>query len=426
MRELVSHPERAESVELCRFRHGLTMEAQNMDDPGRAFSARAIHAVLETEDSPLATLIAAYVGLRKECDVPEKLNILHSSLIYFARLDGRPVPLSPDANHENLTRLTELYQKVTADTATEAEELSYKKFAWALFGRELNTTTASRYAPTEHVIQAVSDRFPDGVRAADIGSSIGLGLKVMALKSQLGPQIFPHVDVLGSRDRVHKRRTAAYNQTLALPPRLKQAYGIDIENPLDPDTQLWAESNLRHKEQANERFMQAFHWLIQAQPDNILFKHVDFTDKNHIGQFIDEVGPQNVDVAIYNTSFYQMARIQQKTALEPLPDMLAPNGIALLQDAVKVTGPGLFDVELDPSSWQEKKRFPWSTLVYDNAHPENGWQPLFHAEDSRFARIRLGSGTLAIRGVQMRPEEWLSAANLAQPDVHLPTPRSAS
>ena len=417
----------AESTQYSRFRQGLAADSQDLRDPGRAFSAQAIEPILDDESSPLAPLLTTFVSLRKECDTPEKLNILHSSLIYFARLDGRDVPQTLDANRENIRRLGELYEKALSDTATPEEEDRYKKVAWALVGRELNTTTASRYGTTEHMAQVASERFPGGALIADIGSSTGVGLKVMSLKQQFGQAAFPHVDILGSRGRVHKRWTAAFNEVLSRPTQLRQALAIDIEDPHDPDTQLWAESNLRHKEQANEHFMRMYRWLMQEQPDNVLFKHVDFTDKNNIEGFVEEVGAGKIDLAIYNTSFYQMARVQQRTALEPLPQMLSPNGIALLQDAVRVTGPGLFDVEINPASWSDRKRLPWTTLAYDNANPENGWQPLFHSEDSRFRRIVLGSGTLAVHGTQQTPAEWLNAASSpARPSVHLPAPRIPS
>jgi hypothetical protein len=393
------------SSELHELFEGLEQDSQRPGDHIRARMSQEFICVLQ-DPSPLRVYVDNAMMLRSEYGLAEKVNLLHSAFLYVNELEGRKFPHDAATAAQTVRHVAELCNN---PTGSRRDDKLLQEFTDALFFKELQTTMPARYALGEIVMQATRERYPGGVEVLDVGSSIGQGLKSLALKHRtLG---FPVPRVLTKKGTEDEEATIDLYLRMTQPSVFREGWCVDIKDVRDRRVQTWARTNLRPVEYNDVNFMRDWEKISDSNPDNVHFAKLDFKNHNQVDRFMDKRGDKKFDIALFNTVLYQMDRNEDDLAnvLLGIEHVIDPEvGIALAQDSFKVTGNKITDIEITPENWGSR----WTCAAYDMLQeklaPGTGWQELAHAPNSRFDVLHLQPGTLVINGLRRTLREWIA------------------
>jgi hypothetical protein len=406
--------------EMQELFEGLEEDSQKLNDPIRATMSRELTRTLQ-DPSPFRVYVDNAMAQRCEYGLSEKINLVHSAVLYLNELQGRKYPRDPRDAAETVKRTADICNSPISNQRTDR---LLGEFTDALFYKELQTTMPARYAMAEMVMQATRDRYPQGVEVLDVGSSIGAGLKSLAHKHRtLG---FPVPRVLTETGEEDQEGTIDLYLRMSQPSIFREGWCIDIKDIRDTRVQKWARANLRPAERNNPNFMQDWESLNESDPPNVHFAKLDIRNTNQVDRFMDERQNKKFHMVLGNTVFYQIARSEDDLTkvLQSIEYILEPDtGIALAQDSLKVTGNHVTDLKMTPEDWTTL----WTCAAYDmqQQQPQSkaGWQELATAPNSRFDVLHLQPGTLVINGLRRTLREWISIAYEETDKFSAPTRR---
>jgi hypothetical protein len=202
--------------------------------------------------------------------------------------------------------------------ATQPNSLAVTKFEANMYQRNIATNFPGRYMPLEMLLQVLGDRFPDGVRMADFGSSVGAGINWQLRKDELDQRYkmlmkFAHVAEFGNP---RSDLTEKANEILDLLPILRDVVEIDIQSVYSPNKEIngqrgdmmydpafgeWARFSFRAKERHDPAFMDMFKELVRYKPDLVKFYMGNLLVEHHLKQF-EELHASEEKFDVFNMS----------------------------------------------------------------------------------------------------------------------------
>ena len=311
--------------------------------------------------------------------------------LYVDDFPANPDYLRSDHWQEIFRHVPEVLDDTSDTNNPRQEALSYR-----LAFMNVQTTVPSRYALPEIVMQAVKNRFPEGITWWDIGSGAVLGPRQLVFKDK-----YPFENVNAGDITATKLANAA----LAAKSVLRHCVAIDLL-PYDSNTVLNARASLRpQKEILNEAFINRFDGLAKEPLKNIQTVDCDISNPQEVARLDSHTGSERPQVVTLITAAHQMNKEGVlQPALKNIQQRLDENGIIILQDFVHLSR----DREKRLAfyqRWHQPGRY--RTLVFDAANPERQWQTLITSEDSRALQIRFASGKLALEGATVTLPELL-------------------
>lgn len=401
MSEFGTYPYHDEPDEaLKKLRGGFEAEGNAVTThPATAALARAIVRHSEA-GMPLTELLGIAAFLRPHSELPERMNVIRSSVMHYSDETGLPPPHDDESADELLGLLTATRYFAQAGTANDAEVELDEAFNNMLI-EPLHTTMPSRYTLADLLLQLDPGRLPrDGAFVLDKACSVRLGLNAIALKQcheLLGGTFpFPHVDVRDPDGRQNEHLAHRFNSIIRnTPSRLRYGIGIDLL-PEDQESLDKAKANLTLEERSSAKFMETFHALGEATPANIQYRKADLINKQEMERFKQSVGPESFDLILSLMFMYMLTEAERAMVLETSYELAKATGRILMIDSFDITGKGLTDISINGKRWRDEETMPWTAAVYDKKYPELGWQEIARSDTSRFLKIKLGTGKIAV------------------------------
>lgn len=389
-----------------RFWNEIEKQADgNLTDP----SAAALFSVLSEVPtrSTLGAAICDYLSSHPRNNLSEHVNMVRSTIVMYTIQSGGEIPGTQEQWREQITNIEHDLNAHTNNQLAEGGRGRVEQLfvTLELNARSLQTNVASRYNTVEFLSQVMAHRFSRGVSIADVGCSAMQGLNMLAMKDEYG--IEP-VRVYGPTGKVSNKYTSRYNQIISGPSAFRFGIGIDAHPVISEHDLTWNKANLRLAELRDPQFMEQYNRLASVNPTNVTFEWKDFSSKGDIQDLQDKYKHDKPNIFTFLTMLYQLNPDERTIALSSVPDLISENGLVIVQDAARPTGPELKDIQITGDNWHDDNEEPYCTMVYDMQNPGLGWQIIAYGiKGSRFNRIRLGAGKLAVRGELMNAAEYL-------------------
>jgi hypothetical protein len=335
-----------------------------------------------------------------------------------------------------------LFDEVEMNRRAIREMLKDESVFWDFDGdlqhREVQSNVAERYKAFKLIAHMYRDRLGSDPSILDVGCSLNLGLKKMALS---GHHTFDSIEVLAqSRGEVAKDYDLerAANKLIASRLAIGASMGVDVFSP-DFNNIEWVRScsfypgellkparimtfdDLSHKEVAgigfhrgdftNDQEMAGLptnfaktQWQNKRSRDEVtqesLFEMAKFMGERHREKGL-------FDMAVFCTSMYLMDQEQRLKSIERARGLVRRSGIIVIQDFAELD-------PREPTGLQFHENFsydtyPYRTYVISPRGPEIRPQHIFSWENGRAHKLRLESGRLSVKGEVKTPAQLIGS-----------------
>jgi hypothetical protein len=315
-----------------------------------------------------------------------------------------------------------------------------ESFFWDFDGdmqhREVQSNVAERYKAFKLIAHMYRDRLGSDPSILDVGCSLNLGLKKMALS---GHHTFDSIEVVtqnrGEAARDYDLERAA-NKLTASRLAIGASMGVDLFSP-DFNNMEWVRScSFYPGELLKPARIMAFDDLSHKDVAGIGFHKGDFTDEEEMAKLPtnfaktqwqnkrsrEEITQESLlemskfmgekhreeklfDMAIFCTSMYLMDQEQRLKSIERARRLVKRSGIIVIQDFAELD-------PQEPTGLQFHENFsydayPYRTYVVSPRGPEIRPQHIFSWENGRAQKLRLESGRLSVKGEVKTPTQLI-------------------
>jgi len=372
-------------------------------DPQTAALYKALLAQRETSLTPVLIEAADFRIDRQGQTSSGAVGAVRSALAtYFSAVE----PGFSDADRTTPEAWETPLKRLNDDLASlDGDEIG--DFLYNLSFRPVATTLHYRALPPELMLQLVSERFPQGAKHLDVGSS-GMITTRWQHRKQPGPLNFSEV-YIPHDDNPSDTRIIVTNKANAIvnrPSLLKESVCVDIVPVYHQDRQRydggfenWLKGCVRSSERNDAEFMAVLEALLQPDPTdkNITFSLQDLTTARDQALFLEEQ-PELFDFITANNMIHQIQPTKRYGLLDFLTTRLSPNGLLIIDEFVylhpaNLKKPATFKNVRVYDHWHIPNRH--RTLYYDNLNPVKCVQEaLSFSDNSRVRKPRVESGTL--------------------------------
>lgn len=337
----------------------------------------------------LTTMVhKAYIGRQGEPPPPSGFwYLVRAATVKQLMQDTRP-----GYDLETFNRYPSLWRPYIHDILLSSDR--WGELTFDIMGRQLSTNRVSRRNSLLGFLGLARQRFGEQVDVLDLGCSLNLILKAIALQ-------YPRreLQVMGSQTlRPSPKRTAQLKENvLSNAPELGCGYGVDfIDFERVYQGLNWVKSCPYPKEILEEilnpsgqnEFSQLLNAEVPAGRVGLFVGNMT-SDEEMAG--LDKVtGGRRFDIATFIFSAYQTGK-KWPEALGIAKQHVRPDGFIFVMGHVRD----------DPNDKTELQFLNYwhphavRSYVLDMAAPEQGWQEIFRS-DGRFKRVWLGAGSIAV------------------------------
>jgi hypothetical protein len=301
------------------------------------------------------------------------------------------------------------------------------------------TPVESRYYNDELLAQLLLERFPDGVRALDIGCSLMIGSLMLMHKAELPPLHYGSVTYRppGSRRIINLtekadeivNRPPAYREIVAVDPiavfeerdepykavkerlaRNNPGVPVRIRPQYDERFVSYSLNGLRPSERNDAAYMSDLRRLLalkenawkEGRNSGVTFEQVNLVHPIEVEGFRTKY-PEPFDVIFMNYVTQELRPDDQVRLHKHAFSLLSDNGIIVYQHQAYISGhvPKPAPIEaVQPYTRYASQ--PWKSQMHvvDRLHPvkPDGVQKMMNAYDNRWHDIRVATGKLVVNG----------------------------
>lgn len=300
-----------------------------------------------------------------------------------------------------------LKQKINAALAKPAPETPQEEqLALNLQSRRVQTSLSDRYTSIEVAVQALRERFPEGIRWLDIGSGIMQGPNRLFRKDE-----FPlHIQaMLNASGHENEELTAKVRALLKRPSLFKECVCVDTQNVylpsrdmFDPRVLEWARGSLRPGEFSSPEFMRTFEGLAASKHPGISFEWLNVLRPADADTFEKRHPGKQFDLISLVTTAHQMPRVVFQAIMQWADSKLSDNGLLWMKDFGHLAGRHnslqhpYGNVRMF-THWHLP--FRYRDFFADNQQLLPGFQEAFRYKDnSRCMKMTTSTGRLALNG----------------------------
>jgi hypothetical protein len=263
-----------------------------------------------------------------------------------------------------------------------------------VMGRQLSTNRVSRRNSLLGFMSLARERFGEEVAILDLGCSLNLILKAIALQ-------YPRREVQVMRPNTLrpsvKRTTQLARDILPNAPELGYGYGVDLLDFVKTYQGLsWVKSCPYPREILEETLNPAgpseFNQLLDAPvpAEQVKLFVGDMTSEAEMSRLDYETGGMRFDVATFIFSAYQTGKAWPE-ALRLAKQHVRPDGFIFVMGHVRHNPDDKTQLQFLGHWHPHAVR----SYVFDLADPNQGWQEVFRS-DGRFKKVWLGAGSVAL------------------------------
>lgn len=311
-------------------------------------------------------------------------------------------------------------ETLKSDLRTQESMAVQALYAGSTF-REAATPVASRYYSDELLAQAISERYPNGARGLDVGSSIFGGPLQLIHKAEF-PMWFNSVVTTDLGGAVADLTPNA-NRLLAKKPMFREIVATDVFPVYYEERQSYDIGNLRFSlsglrpserngrpDSSEPPYIQALGALINKKQKNkreytkdsrVTFQQANLLNPVDLANFKDKY-PEPFDVIIGNFVTQELSPHAQREMHKALCGLLAENGILAYNHQARID-PALAGRPVGIEHVQHLSDYAvseWSSYnhVLDMLNPVRGLQEMMSFYDNRCVDVRLSMGKLVVNG----------------------------
>lgn len=308
--------------------------------------------------------------------------------------------------------------------------------------REVQSNVVERYKAFKLIAHMYRDRIGTYPEILDVGCSLNLGLKKLALNQRYP---FDSIEVGQKKPggfETKRDMTRAANTLLASRLAIGASLGVDVfmaPGNDNVDTKEWVRAcSFYPSELLKPALLMEFNDLQSEAENRVTYFSGDFTNedemenlhiqyssrkwefenpnyKNSEQSLLELVtrlqGPHPdeglFDMVIFSTSMYLMSWHQRVRALKRAKKLAKPTGLIVVQDFAEKRPSGNTKLRFHNDFMYDA--MPYRTYVIDPKSPETDPQMIFAWETGRCQRLQLGLGRIAVGGKLRAPEELLSS-----------------
>lgn len=304
------------------------------------------------------------------------------------------------------------------DDLTSDRSMAMSSARASLYFRVAATPVKERKAPQALVGQFIKDRYPDGIRALEVGSSLGVGALQLLYKDQFALE-FEKVTIARADQDTELEITDKANEVVSRPLHFKQIVCVDkfpfyYEDRMQYDiaNARFALNGLRPSERNNQAYMDTVRALLDKKqvgsgsydPEcQAVFHRADMLNPQELGDFSHRF-PGTFDMIAADYVTQELPAEDQLKLHHTLLSLLADNGVLLYNHQARLEPPNV----PRPASIDHVEHFStYATIpfrgnmhIVDNLHPVQGIQePLSYYDNRcRWTRLRAGGGCLVVKG----------------------------
>jgi hypothetical protein len=174
-----------------------------------------------------------------------------------------------------------------------------------------------------------------------------------------------------------------------------RANGIDIW-PIGRDVEqsAWVEScSLKPLERIKPKHLTQYRNLDRYESDRVGFIWGSFADEQ-LDLSQNGVELQSQDLIAFLTTLYQVPEFARHRQLENAKKYLKPDGVIYIQDFAKLESDDATMLDFPEHQFEEK--FGYRGFVFENAHPERGFQEVWRFSNGRCAAITVNLGAACL------------------------------
>ncbi|MBX4199329.1 class I SAM-dependent methyltransferase [Candidatus Saccharibacteria bacterium] len=308
--------------------------------------------------------------------------------------------------------------------------------------REVQSNVVERYKAFKLIGHMYRDRIGDNPEILDVGCSLNLGLKKLAID---GRYPFGRIEVGspgGEGFISDEQLTDAANILLASRLAIGASMGVDVfisHNNDNADTKEWVRAcSFYPRELLKPALLMEFNDLQSetggttgyytgdfsnsAEMENLHIhfsqlkweaEHPEYKSSHEsLMELIERLhGPhpdeEIFDMVTFSTSMYLMSWHERIRALKRAKRLVKPTGLIVIQDFAEQVPLGKTKLRFHNNFHYDS--MPYRTYALDPRAPELDPQHIFSWETGRCQRLRLGLGKIAVSGKARAPQELLSS-----------------
>lgn len=346
---------------------------------------------------------------------------LRTTLVHYFRSryqESHPGTEFPDAELVSVEDWKPCFDMLVADAQADAGSMAANYlFNAGIYFLDAVTPIKERYWNFELLAQLVRERFPNGIRALDYGSSVMAGPLFLMNKGLFKPAGFDSV-VQKVPNKKEIDLTAKANEIITRPTPFNKFVCVDIFNvyyetsskkTYDTAFVQHAISGLRPSERNDPAYLsdlkQALSIKQADQPgapcsSGVTFERASFLEPSDLEQFKAKY-PEPFDMIVMNYVTQELSPKEQLQLHRIALSLLSENGLlvynhqAFIPEGVEQPAP--VDRLRHYGSYATRAWLS-NAHVVDNNHPVQGLQEMLNYYDNRCRRVRTATGTLALNG----------------------------
>lgn len=269
------------------------------------------------------------------------------------------------------------------------DQEKYDNFSQNIAWRSLQTNVADRYKGVKAAIINHRHRFNHPINYLDVGASLGVGIKKLALGDNFRPikrtmEWYQDTPYLQSKPWWNE----VINSKLASPIEFGDCVGIDAMPGDQRDNRNWIFScSFYPSELLDESRVNEFTKLETADPAN--FHGVlrgNFALEENLDTVFRQTGHAKFDVISFITVLSQDNKDDRQQMLLNAVDALAPNGLIIIQDFVRLNHSQPGDLIFLPD-WREP--YTYRTIVIDPYISGPNFREALYWKNSRCEEVRV-------------------------------------
>jgi hypothetical protein len=278
------------------------------------------------------------------------------------------------------------------------------------------TPVRERYFPPELIAQLTKERYPKGIRALDIGSSIMVGALQLMHKDEF-PMEFDKVSTGAPGSAFSEDLTKEVNEIVARPSVFNEIICVDrfpfyneIRQRYDAASAEYALSGLRPSERNNPDYFNIVKSLMSKKQKDadgydsrsrVKFHAIDPLDPVELLEFRDQY-PEPFDFVIMNYVTQELPTTSQRRLHSIASELVSEAGIILYNHQAYLHP---WNVQ-QPAPIENLRHYEsYATVAYrshmhivDKQHPVEGLQDMMRYYDNRCREVKLGVGKLVVNG----------------------------
>jgi hypothetical protein len=384
-------------------------------------TAAMFNALLQYDDSlPVRSLLteASAQMVRRRIKPGAAASGLRATLVDYFRnrhLEDYGTEFS-DAEFLHPQDWTASFIMLEDDVRTEKSMAASNLINVGLTFLDAATPVKERCLNVEEYSQLIAERFPNGARVLDYGSSVMAGPLFVMHKDKFMPTEFDQVtyqplnstkviDLTDKANTIRNRKTAISEFVCV------DVFPVfdEVRKQYDQPFASHALSGLRPSERNNPTYFNelkaamSLKQLGTAHYDTdpkVTFKQANFLEEQDLNDFKDEFS-KPFDIIVMNFVTQELAPEDQIRLHTIACSLLSDNGIILYNHQASIDGrvvqPSPIEAVRHYSSYAST---PWLSNghVFDSLHPIKGVQEMMNYYDNRCQRVRLGMGKLMVNG----------------------------